>query len=101
MENQQIQIEDTVKVKNWGASYFCYQSMALKMHLKYYQDGNSYYYNRGEKGTICKVIAIYEGYVGIHAPNGIDYVIGVDGLEKTENSKIKTSTNPLNTILEI
>jgi hypothetical protein len=88
-------IGDTVKVINWGWLYSSGSDRARLLGATNWKENDSYYYNKGEKDTICKVIGVgvqpdqggsTSGIILIKAPNGIEYTIGYQGIELIKSS---------------
>ncbi len=81
---------DVVTVENWGHGYTSSRDDAAKMGLKNYAYGDSERFNRGETGTVCKVVGILpeSEKVGIRTSDGKEHVIHSRGLKiKSSNMK--------------
>lgn len=80
-----IKVGDRVVVIDNGQSYRGYSGMAVKMNLEKYP------YDVVIKNNMLGTVVAIEQHescdemlAGVHADNGYDYVVGVDGLKKAD-----------------
>lgn len=83
---------DSVIVFDWGKSYTTNSDIAIELGLKKWSYGDEEYCKvKGNKyylETECTVVSVYDRFVGVLAPNGKEYVVGIEGIKINNNNKI-------------